>query len=82
MYSTVLFYNTLLTELTILFIILPENMQMEDPRKQWQIEQEKMVKDYLMVSQNNLQVCQTCVFVYKYCLYSNHSSNEHTPILP
>lgn len=54
-------------------------MQMEDPRKQWQIEQEKMVKDYLMVSQNNLQVC--CVFVYKHCLYSNYSSNEHTPIL-
>jgi hypothetical protein len=32
-------------------------MQMEDPRKQWRIEQEKMLKDYLMVSQHNLQVC-------------------------
>jgi uncharacterized membrane protein affecting hemolysin expression len=33
-------------------------MQVEDPRKQWEIEQERMLKDYLMVSQHHLQVCE------------------------
>ncbi|XP_028397607.1 protein KIBRA-like [Dendronephthya gigantea] len=35
-----------------------ENMQVEDPRKQWRKEQEKMLKDYLMVSHHNLQAKQ------------------------
>jgi hypothetical protein len=39
-------------------LLFAENMQVEDPRKQWEIEQERMLKDYLMVSQHHLQVCE------------------------
>lgn len=42
---------------------LLENTQVEDPRKQWRKEQEKMLKEYLMISQNNLQV-RTILLVF------------------
>ena len=50
-------------------------MQVEDPRQQWQKEQEEMLKDYLMVSQHNLQVCQF-LLLFEFIFFLLHTCSS------
>ena len=36
--------------------VFSETNQLEDPRQQWHIEQEQMLKDYLVTAQDDLEV--------------------------
>ena len=41
-----------------------ETNQLEDPRQQWHIEQEQMLKDYLVTAQDDLEVIIAAEFIF------------------
>lgn len=57
MFEIILQYSVVLK----LYAIFSETQQAEDPRVQWQQRQEMMIKEYVVVAQSDLMVCEVFV---------------------
>ena len=57
---------------------ISETNQLEDPRQQWHIEQEQMLKDYLVTAQDDLEVYTITSF---YTVFGVQSINRVTTML-
>ena len=52
---------------------VPDHNQIEDPRLQWREKQQQMLKDYLVVANEDLEVC---IFVTVKCFVHMNLNNR------